>query len=349
MLVHWGYTSALEKIETERLTHAAAEALRAHRRGYHWVVLDRKVGEVFAKLPLGEVDLSLARRLAGNYAQTGAMHLSAARFLAVVGDNSDPVPAHGIAVSIEDIANGELLSPATLLVENAERDGWYYTFLMRNAGDLAGVSSVYVDTAHGGGDDINGVLASLLARRRVVHTVVDTDKKSPNSKGNAKAGKIRKTISDLGSSVAFLSVTPGKEVENLIPMDVVLSFPGSALNKSSSLLIGVEEIEVKKAIPAADRLWMYFDVKVGINSEEVAKMTSDEAQWLSDRLDLIGVELEKCDMPGYGGKTIDVLKTAGERSAECRRHVRSAHWQFTGNAFVRDIAWTFCAPRPLRT
>ncbi|MDZ4057556.1 MAG: hypothetical protein U1D69_11475, partial [Polynucleobacter sp.] len=132
---------ALTAIELSAFDQAALEAavselLRAHRLGFHLLVISRESADYLANLDLGAQNKALLRKLYAEFTQTGALHKKASVYLNLSAGDNFSINGNAVDTPLKFITHENIGSPADILLEDASNDGFIVDFVLRNIGDV---------------------------------------------------------------------------------------------------------------------------------------------------------------------------------------------------------------------
>lgn len=307
------------------------------------MVIERSLCRKLQTLQLSERERAQLIRLEGEYSQTGGLLQEDTTLIRVLTRRDSHVELLGrhIGVSLDFFSNSEILEEPLLLVENAQSDGWFYSFLFGSINARRGRGLCRVEPRHGGGDDIVGVLENCIARKRVVVTLVDSDRLTPLSAGNNKMKLLRRANRRGGWPLSMCDSPPCHEMENLVPFPVVLSMQCALDNSANPLLSAICSHEEGSEL-FQNRFWHFFDVKNGVVSEKVHRLSADEISWLNGKLNISGVNIslafaEEKYLPGYGSRVVDQLKANSALQSLFQEHIHKIDWRTAFGGFVEGL------------
>ncbi|EAP82539.1 hypothetical protein EE36_14008 [Sulfitobacter sp. EE-36] len=219
---------------------------------------------------------------------------------------------------------GRFLEKPILLLENATNDGDLYIELFSHEARRRGIRSLAYEVANGGGGTTFQEVYRLAKLQHVVVCICDHDKLSPYSQNSETFRKAASTAkhSDLVGTVV---TTPGREVENFLPLDLVLdivpNFPIDQRKKLEDL------ITVQGPVQPRDCLWLFFDVKEGICSNKLLKKCKsiDAQRWAEEKYK-IDLQVDKIAITGFGETVVAQLLDDGALLAKLYKFTRSQYW-----------------------
>jgi hypothetical protein len=351
MIIRWQWDESLEALlADERLPNAVSEILRAHRQGNHLLVVERAVAEKLSGLQVSGSDVALLRRLAAEFTQTGALHRRSQVYISIQNSFDDYVERAGacVHVSLGTMLQSRLTDPTTLIVENIATDGWLLEQILTVTALRNRLGTINLDTVHGGGDDIANVLDVLIPKLKNIVVLVDSDKNAPMSPPPAKLARLDKVVKKHAWEFIKVDCPPCRELENLIPLDVLMALPSGLGCDANPVLLRVAEAEERDALEPLDRLSLYLDLKLGITEKSLADLSANERAWIEEKIKLGGFESD-VQVPGYGDKLINQIKADGRHISDFRSSLQRNDWLSKFASFFSDILWYFVANRRLIT
>ena len=171
----------LSSVEPALLENVITELLRAHRHGFHLLVLSRQSAEfLYQFLKLSERDLALLQRVSSQYTQTGMLFQRASIYMEVSTNNYFDLKGNAIFAPITFLGHANLGQPGNLLVEDAHNDGFVIDFILRNVRDIFNAPRYSFVIQHGGGSGVEKRFKEAAASKSITFCLLDSDKKSPN-------------------------------------------------------------------------------------------------------------------------------------------------------------------------
>ena len=337
-----------QQISEEVLNASFLELIRAHRLGYHLLVLERPTSEfLLSKLDLNRRDRAILQRIALEYAQTGKQHLSASVYIDVDAGHSIRRAGNCISLPISFVDHGLVGHETALVVEDDETDRELYTFILNEIKRSAGLLSYRADVRHGGGEGIVGVFRRLIADRRIVVALLDEDKKSPHHPTSLKAKRLRHASDSYVLSDVICP--PCHEVENLIPNNIVFSLPCAVGCAWTSLFASIEASEAGATTATADRYWLYFDIKRGLTPGRLAGIPNPSRGWIMNKLAPVQLPNSDENDNGFGSNVVSALFESAGSLAAFRRELARRDWKDHFFPSFLNVIWWFAAPSPTRT
>lgn len=352
MLVRWEWDESLQDIlEDERLPETVSEVLRAHRLGHHLVVMERKVALALGALGLARADIALLKRLASEFTQTGGLHQRSDAYLSIQNSFHEAIRQNGarVEVSLGTIRGSRLMDPTLLVVENVATDGWLLEQVLSVVATRTRLGAFKIETVHGGGDDIANVVDALLSQKRASVVIVDSDKNTPLSPPTPKIGRLERSFQRHNWVVGRVDSPPCRELENLIPRDVLVALPSGVACGANHVLLQISDAEERSSIAPLERLDVYFDLKLGISADNLQNLPTAERSWFESKFDLIGLDKEDFSIPGYGERIVNQIKAEGRHISDFRSSLSQREWAVKFLGFFSEILWYFISNRRLVT
>lgn len=354
MLILWEYSDDLSNFQRNAGTDSAvSELLRCYRLGHHLLVFDRRICDfILREFDLSGQEIAAVRRLRGDFTQSGSLHTSAPIHIRINTSAACKITANNVYISVPlvEFSSGSLASKAVLLIENLTNDGWLYASLIDYSRGRLHRLNAGVDLFHGGGSSVRQVLSHLVTQGRIVCTVIDSDRVTPLSAEGQKVIDIKNDIAKVGWPLAMILCPPCRELENLIPMEVIMQVPSGISSSGNSVLLDIAEAEEKYGHDYSDRFWLFFDCKLGLEETDLVRFSQAERAWINGKLNLVGIDVNSAwSIEGYGDKVINQIKVDNAHRASLRSAVREKIWCEGFGVFVERLAWMFACAPTLRT
>lgn len=343
MIIVWRWDDSLQDLRDDpRLISAVSELLRSHRLGNHLLVAERRLCQFLVELPLIERDQSLLRRLSTEYTQTGRSSESVSRYIKIVSSFEGEMSQLGseILMPLGCVESTMIVDKPVLLVENLKRDGGIYKVLLKAVTPFR----VEIDLRHGGGGDILDVFSHLADENRIVVAVVDSDRATPRTAANPKLSRLTTIRNRKDSPLVHAFSPPCRELENIIPVEVltnIQSAEGNAANQFLSTVADREDCSIE------DKLHYYFDIKNGILHGKIASLRAEEKEWILGKMILGGIDfIEGQDkdwtyVVGYGDRVVDQILRSDKLLKLLSGELQSATWKALFESFFSDLSSFF--------
>ena len=351
MLFYFGLPAQqLAAANHQTLATVAADILRARREGSHLVIIPRATASWLRdNLQLGERDRAMLERLIQEYAQTAGLRQAAQVYVNVVADPSEnfSISENAINVSLTHLAHCNILQRPVLLVENLQSDGRLYEFLLTGHCKKMGCIVAF-DVAHGGGADLPMVFEHQIDQQRIVIGITDSDNNAPDH-GSSKLQSL--TALALGKSwpLAFAASPPCREGENLIPLEVLLSFPCAHRHRTNSMLLRIAAEEIKNRHPTNQQYWLFFDSKEGLSTDRFQRLSPAEQGWITSKTALANFDPSDSDIEGYGNRITNQLFNDNRLQSDFMRISKQPVWQSIFSTFIETLVWPAAASTKVYT
>lgn len=326
-----------------------SELLRASRRGYHFVLIDRRTSDWgLNNLTLNNREKAHLEALKSGFTQRGQLRRQA-EFQLQIGLGSFGLEKRGKVYTIGHIAllRGEYLEKSILLVENAEGDGELIKNIFYTLRRSHPVKDYSVEIRHGGGSTIVPVFDDLMRTKRITVCVADSDRVSPLSPDSSTVKALSKTA-QLQTFVGALFVTLCREIENHLPFELIRKHKVCPQYPDFDKLAHL--IQNQQVAKADERLWLSFDVKKGfVGAALDTKNHSDEVrQWLEANF-CQGQLPSTWNVAGFGEAVLGEFMKSGPAMSEFALHVHTEDWRCYFGDFFDEMLWFFAAEKKIAT
>jgi len=304
-----------------------------------------------SEIDLSRADRALLTRLASEFTQTGGLHRRCAAYLSILNFFDEEIRQNEakVEISLGAISASRLLEPTLLVVENIATDGWLLDQILSVAAIRAQLGAFKIDTVHGGGDDIANVVDALLPQKRALVVLIDSDKNAPMSAPTPKLARFERVFRKHGWFIGCVDCPPCRELENLIPLDVLMGLPSGVSCEANPVLLQISNAEERSSVALLERLNLYFDLKLGTCTDKFRELLPNERAWMELKLNLAGLDKDNFSIPGYGDKIINQIKAEGRHIANLRSSLRDSDWTANFLNFFFTILWYFISSRRLVT
>ena len=345
MLFYLDLVDELLSVPNAALTSAISDLIRAHRLGHHLAIITRPCASWLRdNLDLSRSDDAMVARIAQDYAQTGDLHRRANIFIRLSAEPTLDLSINGnaINVSIQRLVQYRLLDPAILLIENMESDGGLYRLLLENNCHFHHCDCVAFELHHGGGADLPMVFGYLIADRRIVCGITDSDKHAPTS-SDRKLDQLAHIKETANWPFCFPMSPPCREAENMIPFELVMALPSGMRNPTNAVQLRIKREELARGVQVEDRYWNFFDIKEGLNPDRFERMLPEEGNWIRAKLEFSGVDPEQKSVTGYGDSVIRQILDENKYVSELRNLTRHSSWRNVFSRFFDELVWVLAA------
>lgn len=336
----------LSAADRDMLEHAVVELLRAHREGHHLVILPRNVSRyLLENFDFGSRDKATLERLAADYTQAASLLSTAGRHILIVVKHRSGIEVQGnsIIAGLHDVQHGYFFDRSALVVEDQNTDGKLYVQIAEACRYRVGAENLALDVRHGGGERSGEVLASLSDEKRIAMLITDSDNAYPRDGEPAKILRYKREV--VQNALADVIYTPCREIENLIPLDVLECLPcshGRAADIAACRKI--EDYEADSGCPPHLSFWWFYDLKSGINREHLEKVSGEELRtWLTQK-----IEHAPSSFLGFGDKIVSQLISSSPALAKFLKIVRATAWWSLFGTIIEKILWIGFAPAKQR-
>jgi hypothetical protein len=285
-----------------------------------------------------------------DYTQSGSLVSSSSCVLTVrLSTQVDrPRRDNQVIVDVQTFLHERLYMPGVLIVENAARDGTLFKIIIQAVARRLGVGRVYVETAHGGGEDIVRTVESQIEQRKYIVCVIDSDKVSPFCQAFAKATKIERVIHETDWKFIKLIVLGCHEIENMLHPEIILGLRCSLQYPSTDIIRRL--VDVEGDLFGEDSMWRYFDIKDGLDNEKVASLDKKRADWVKRKLGAIGLNEHRFVIYGFGTNVIDCLLNEHSKHQLMSDFIlNNKSWNAALRNLYEDLAWRFVGRMPSYT
>ena len=335
----------LETLEPETLELPLSELLRAHRNGFHLVVIERNTAEfLIHKVSLSGSDKALLKRLHQQFTQNGRLHERAPVYIEVnVGGDAIKKEGRCFRVPLNFIGANTFGAPSQLLTEDANYDAKLINFILRSVRDVSGAPTFSFVEEHGGGASTLQRYISGLCGKKIGICIMDTDRKSPFAD---ICGITKQAITARGESnwpLFDVVPLPCHELENVVPHTVVSTLNCAAGCEWNSKIPRIENWERLGRKSENEAFWLFFDVKRGLSHVDVELLSEKEVAWVQPRLNVLGTLPAGWTYPGYGKSVVAQLLDNNRALDAFRKAIRHSAWQRIFVQYFVNIIWVGAA------
>lgn len=347
MIVHLDCDiSAVLEINSAILAEQVAEIARAHRLGHHLVIIRPDLADWISKnLILSEFSKSTIERIGQNFSQTADLIRRSSIVLRIRPSHSGPPRREGkfIDMSLLDHSMPFVLERAVFVLEDAETDARFYEKIFEHAKSKIGIFVVSWEAAHGGGSRTIEIALKKAEDRRIVCAIIDSDKIAPNANPLPKIIRIEKHALENEWPILLAASARCREIENLIPYEIVRHLPCAADNKHLPIIEGIASAEHASKCDPFNIFWLYFDLKKGLKINKIDEIKDEfDRNWLQGKLFSAVKSKNFSTLQGFGDNVVAQLLEAHELNGELRRTIRSDKWWLLFGDYISDLMW-ICA------
>lgn len=330
---------------------AIEELLRSARLGYHIAIIPTTIARaILDVVSLGAKHRAFLEKLALEYPQVAALRRSVSAYVRVTSRFDIPaVSQTAIDIELSLLSFPHTLERTVVVVEDCESDGRFYRQALAALKGKLGFSTHNAEYVHGGGERLWEIAKQRITERRIVVIVADSDRATPYDSASDKVKRIKSKLKECDWPLVRLIELPCREVENIIPVNVVRMLR-CATGRDSSLdfLHRIHAVEDKLCCGSNDKFWLYFDVKNGFKLSDLRHgERNPAAQWQKQRVvdPDSGTILE---IEGFGSHVIDQFNQSNEAIASFRQHVFSSDWFSIFGNHIRELSEFTAATNPQR-
>ncbi len=350
MLIEFGGSaSELELADRDKLEFVVAELLVSHKKGHHYAVFQRDAAKwILENLNLSERERGTLRRLIADFTQSASLlDTVELRILIEPSHRSGIQRAAGtLTVGLDDLQSNYFFDRAALVVEDQETDGEFFLEIAEACRKMLKAPNVALDVRHGGGERSKDVLMRLAGERRIALLVTDSDKSHPQKGLPAKVLRYTREVSETGWGLAWVTCTPCRESENLIPLSVFERLP-CRFGRENDLvaLAHIADEEIRSGCPPEESFWWFYDLKKGVDREKLDRVSHDAIRtWTTGKL-----ELANAEFAGFGESILSqLLANSSPLSVFLSQTKTAPWWELFGDMIKLIIQFGF-APTIQRT
>ena len=265
-----------------------------------------------------------------------------------------------IIIGHRNVINGNYLSEPLLVVEDIGNDGDFYDFILNEEAKRINFSKPNFDFANlGGKAKLGKVMEKFSEQKRIVVFVIDQDSvvKISEVELEHRQTQLEKILNN-GNCAGFVKFTPSHELENFLPISIVERV---GKNVSSDQLANLKRlIQNQGRVKSGDCLWLYYDVKKGINGKKdksgaigiknYENFTAEDKKWLCDKYNIVELEteIEKLQFPGFGEKVIPQFLKYQNYQESFVLYINSSfegfnYWNHHFGDWLKTMLWYGCS------
>ncbi|WYK04068.1 hypothetical protein DWF04_013470 [Cereibacter sphaeroides f. sp. denitrificans] len=308
------------------------ELARASSRGYHRIIIGRGVAR-WCRDNIHEASFARTHliRISEQYAQLKGEYDRASVRLRIELGGAEPskVSESEWLIGHRAVLNGLYLEPAAIVVEDATNDGSFYEYVLHAEAKRTRYGALQMRFVNGGGNGLYKEFERAIESQQITVCIADHDMLAPKgqrSQTNLKCHVVERKFE--GSYVGMLLDTPGREVDNFLPLDIISELPGKRCTKEHQelrRLIDAQGGEVR----AGDCLWLYFDVKEGVWSDKYLKKCPDNAAlaWIKRKYRAQEeVAFNRIQYPGFKDDIPALFVASNEAKGAFHAFAKSRYW-----------------------
>lgn len=336
-------------MDRHKVSELFSELVRASVRGHHRVVINRAMCRwSIEHLDLNERQKKHVAKIGQEFSQLGGEPPAIAPKISIVAESQLPecVGMRRWVIGVDEILSGDYLEPASLILENATNDGDFYELLLRLTAKKEQIGDLSYNIHHGGGNGCAAEVTRQATHQKIVVCVCDTDLLSPFGAKSATYTSAKAAFNQVQPVGEFFG-TPGREVENFLPVDVIGDISGNW-----KAVIEVENIVNSQKFPIAegDCIFLYLDLKNGANPgkyDNYCKSTESRS-WICQKFRVPEIQIQNLSTPAFGHRLIESVIKSEPLKRKMHRHVRSSYWDVHFSNWAQSLAWMFAGRKPDR-
>lgn len=248
----------------------------AAREGHHYLIAPRSLAKALSQqMTLGLRERTLYKTLNDRYSTIAGM---ANQVKTTVRVTRDLVPSRiqrGTAVEItlplSYFSSITSIQPAILLCENLDDCALIYEFVRTFAHDKRlGSIKTSLEMRSGGGSTTADVASAVLdAGKRLLLTIVDSDKESPAGALGQTASSTRRIFLDHNLTTAELIILNGRDLENFLPDEFYQTEFGQDADHGSSVAFLTALSDANCGLAR-----LHIDIKKGLKLNDILLRTN---------------------------------------------------------------------------
>lgn len=334
-------TDELDATADHELDELFSEIVRASRRGLHYLIMKPNLhGLITARVNLRQIDSAHLQSICSSYSQrAGLLRLAPCYVRISVGSTGIQHDRDGnLCIGHRSLLAGRYLEITTLVVENMGNDGAAFGHILEEVRKKSGLPPINYEEVNGGGSVTPVVYESMRANKRISVALIDGDRSSPVCGPSDMARKITRNMV-MATYAGDLFVLPCRDIENLIPVEIILSH-GLGSPMSAADLVRVRSIYAAGHGRSSNEApYHYFDVKDGISLAKVSAHTfAKRKDWMRTNLCGDGAG-GHADLPGFGSGIIPNFVQSGPAIADFLQHMNREPWKGHFYDFFRQIVF----------
>jgi len=299
---------------------------------------------------LSEIDLAHLVRLRAEYTQLAGLIANATIMSRIViGDGLEAVEdGRIIEIGHELILRGRFLNRTILLIENAANDGRMIQEIFRHEAKRRSFGETSFALSNGGGTSTAGELRRLAEDGNFIVCVCDTDLIVPGGKKSATCNAVL-TQSNQITVPGVVALTPGREIENFLPIEVIEALYSA--NKPPECAVLRELFLRQGDQDSLDCIWLYLDLKCGLHPGKLLEEcnTPEKRAWAAVKFNIAEEDLGKIQFSGLGEDILNRYFNSNIAQAIFYKFSRSTYWSKHFSSWIEDLLWGTCGRKELRT
>lgn len=288
MIIYLEYSAeAIESVDKEHVEIILDRLITADRDSKHLIIINRPLVEwVEENLNIGDRNASYLKKIENKYKDRIQLlrECNISIKLHFFPQAQFEKNKNQYVISTEYFKGSKYHEETELVVENKKTDGKCYTLFLESLATNKTERTIGLKTHNGGGINVAvDTWKEVIGEKKIAYCIIDSDLATPKSKGTAAETAARECIINLGHNIAGFTKTPGRSVENLIPIQFYLDNNIIPNHQDTQLLLSLDEID--QPSPYADSFWAYFNTKQDFNFPDTKAFKQDEeVKWIQNKL-----------------------------------------------------------------
>lgn len=204
--------------------------IEAHRKQHHLIFASRSILKSISAYPgISSLHRRVVEQILSKYIDYSALASKVTAKILIctsTGSKLSETPKGLTCLDIEYVKSEDTLDRFSIVVENKRHDGTVAALMLPVFAQKVEIPELYLryNLEHGGGSTISTPIEALTLNSRMFHVIVDSDRSYPSD----ALGPTAKTASlavaaakSTGLPVAEIFVLPSKDIENLIPIEIM--------------------------------------------------------------------------------------------------------------------------------
>lgn len=338
----------LEDVIDGQAEELIGSLVRASLEGHHKIILGRSICSwSIDNLDLGGREKAHLRRLRNDFSQIGQLALEAPCSIQVlIGDQPlEEVAKHKYNIGHIALLRSNYLSEAELLVEHIENDCDLLEVVFNRVKRNISISQYHYRRSHGGGGDIVTCFEHSVKEKRITVCVHDSDRKAPSDTKSHTARRLR-AEGGKQTYVGDVIETRGHEAENTIPMAILNEHRQRICPQYPDFDKLERLLNAQNVQGYLDCLWLFFDIKKGLNSEKVKEIANPAvSDWISEKFLEGEQSLDDLNISGFGDKILQQFLNCGAAVRDFVAHIATPDWTLHFAGFFEEILWYFVSDK----
>ncbi len=248
-------------------------------------------------------------------------------------------------VGHKNFVNEIELKQVALLVENGKYDGQMYKHIFELVAAKSKVGVINFRPENSGGKKfLPKWFEDLVKRDEMVLCIGDQDCLAPTDHSNNDLIKMYNKLKS-NNFIGFATLTPGNAIENFFPLTII-EILGSKVSQSDVARLK-QLITSQKNVKHLDCMWLYFNVKKGIDPQKLKKLNPVQSEWLAEKYQVEIDKVSKIRFPGFGDISKLLLRNFENNKRtlviqKFEEFIDTAYWNLHLGPWLEPILWFLC-------